>query len=765
MFRNRLYYRVKPMLPRNLRLAIRRQFALRKRRHISHLWPILPGSERKPEGWSGWPDGKQFAVILTHDVEGVEGFMKCLALAKIEQDLGFRSSFNFIPEGRYNVTKEIREQLVSQGFEVGVHDLKHDGRLFQDRDLFRRRAQRINHYLDDWGAVGFRSGFMLHKLDWLHDLNIQYDASTFDTDPFEPQPEGRNTVFPFWVPSVAERSDIRGSSIPASQRSTQSGYVELPYTLPQDSTLFLLLRESTSGIWLRKLDWVAQHGGMALVNVHPDYVRMPGEPSTGSQTYPVEFYIELLHHIKTRYARGYWNALPRNAAAHFASAVGASSQSSGRSHADGDLQGHRCALNGKRAAIVLYSGYPSDPRPRRELESLVERGMSVDLICLADDADQPKQENIGSLTVTRTPIQHKRSGKIRYFWDYARFFLHAFRLLTVRSLSRRYDLVHVHNMPDFLAFSALIPKWAGARLILDLHDPMPELYQTIYRLKMDSIMVRMLKSIEKASIGFADLVLTPNEAFRQLFCSRSCREGKVRIVMNTPDESLFRHDTKPSTNAEAIAQPGEYRLMYHGLIAERHGLSTAIHAVHRANRTVDKLVLEIFGKPNAYLEQVTQLASQLGLNGQFRYRGRRRIDDIPAAILESDLGVIPNCRTPFTEINFPTRIFEYLCLGKPVIVPRTRGIQDYFSEDSIIFFEPDNADDLSEKICWAHAHPEEVQAIVARGRAVYEQHRWAVEKHVFLGLVENLLTGRAAPAERSRQTHADLTSSDARPHA
>src|SRR5208283_1150115 len=128
----------------------------------------------------------------------------------------------------------------------------------------------------EWGVAGFRSAFMLHKLTWLHDLDIQYDASTFDTDPFEPQPDGAGTIFPFWIPRPKVEIGNRKSEI-GNQTSVQSsafglqpsgaGYVELPYTLPQDSTLFLVLRERTPEIWLRKLDWIVQHGGMALVDV------------------------------------------------------------------------------------------------------------------------------------------------------------------------------------------------------------------------------------------------------------------------------------------------------------------------------------------------------------------------------------------------------------------------------------------------------------------------------------------------------------------
>src|SRR5262249_30281051 len=146
------------------------------------------------------PNGKQFAVVLTHDVEGQSGLEKCRKLMALEAKLGFRSSFNFVPEGEYQVGRELREELSRSGFEVGVHDLHHDGKLYRSRCEFERTAVRINQYLKEWNAVGFRAGFMLHNLEWLHDLNVEYDASTFDTDPFEPQPDGVSTIFPFWAP-------------------------------------------------------------------------------------------------------------------------------------------------------------------------------------------------------------------------------------------------------------------------------------------------------------------------------------------------------------------------------------------------------------------------------------------------------------------------------------------------------------------------------------------------------------------------------------
>src|SRR5712691_11110511 len=163
MLLRNIYYLLKPAIPSTLRMAVRRVHAKGLRRRFSTSWPINREAARAPEGWPGWPDGKEFAFVLTHDVEGNRGLDRCRELAEMEMRLGFRSSFNFVPEGEYATPESLRGFLTSNGFEVGVHDLHHDGTLYRSWKTFKNQAQRINHYLTEWRAVGFRSGFMLHN--------------------------------------------------------------------------------------------------------------------------------------------------------------------------------------------------------------------------------------------------------------------------------------------------------------------------------------------------------------------------------------------------------------------------------------------------------------------------------------------------------------------------------------------------------------------------------------------------------------------------
>jgi hypothetical protein len=265
----------------------------------SGIWPINPISDIPPANWNEWPDNKKFSLVLTHDVDTQRGQNRCYKLMEIEKKLGFRSLFNFVPE-RYKVSSKLRKDLTQQGFEVGVHGLFHDGKLFKTRKIFRERSKKINQYLKDWNADGFRSPAMHRNLDWIHDLNIKYDLSTFDTDPFEPQSEGVGTIFPFWV---------KGNGF-------QKGYLELPYTLVQDFTLFILMKEKNPDIWKNKVDWIASKGGMALLNTHPDYMNF-NKQKNGSEDYPVSYYINFLNYVKDRYEGQYWHALPREITAFF----------------------------------------------------------------------------------------------------------------------------------------------------------------------------------------------------------------------------------------------------------------------------------------------------------------------------------------------------------------------------------------------------------------------------------------------------------------
>jgi peptidoglycan/xylan/chitin deacetylase (PgdA/CDA1 family) len=317
MLLHKTYYTFKFLVPRFLQLQVRRYIIRHKQQQYKDVWPVDKSSGKPPDQWPGWPDGKKFALVLTHDVETATALDKCQILAEIDERYGFRSVFNFVAKD-YEIPITLRRYLIDHGFEIGIHGLHHDKNPFLSKSIFQEQAVEINRYLKDWGAAGFRSPSMYHDLDLLHYLNIEYDASTFDTDPFEPQPDGMGAIFPFWVPG----------------NSHQKGYVEIPYTLPQDFLLFILMQEKNIDIWKKKLDWIVENGGMALFITHPNYMNFDRHPHY--EEYPARYYVEFLEHIKSKYEGQYWHALPRDVSRFWTDRYGVKKREGKRHELSGD---------------------------------------------------------------------------------------------------------------------------------------------------------------------------------------------------------------------------------------------------------------------------------------------------------------------------------------------------------------------------------------------------------------------------------------------
>lgn len=257
------YYRIRPRLPRSAQIRLRRLFVPLQARTRFPRWPIETALHdlyerlfrfvgvvaREPVPWlSPWPRGRAWALVLTHDVETEAGCRLIDTLADIETELDLRSSWNFVPE-RYSLDDSVVHGLRARGFEVGVHGARHDGRDLASRELLEERLPVMQNAAARWQAVGFRSPATQRAWDLMPLLGFDYDSSYPDTDPYEPQAGGCCTWFPYF------NRDL----------------VELPLTMPQDHTLFVLLGHKDESLWLEKTEHLRMAGGMALLNTHPDY--------------------------------------------------------------------------------------------------------------------------------------------------------------------------------------------------------------------------------------------------------------------------------------------------------------------------------------------------------------------------------------------------------------------------------------------------------------------------------------------------------------
>lgn len=721
MFFTRLYYHAKPWLPYRIRAGLRRWHAPVLRRRHADSWPIQETAGRPPEGWPGWPEGKRFAFVLTHDVEGPQGLARVRELAELEMSLGFRSSFNLIPEGgEYQASRELRDWLMEHGFEVGVHDLYHDGKLFKSPVRFKANAQKINHYLKAWNVEGFRAGFMLHRLDWMHRLNILYDASTFDTDPYEPQPDGVGTIFPFWVP----RSPA-SPGVPANGQ--RGGYAELPYTLPQDSTLFLLLGERQPDIWLRKLDWIAARGGMSLVNVHPDYVCYPDLPSS-SRTFPLEFYRQFLEYARSRYGEVLWQPLPKTLAAFVAR--------------------HQVPRRPppKRICMVTYSDFLADARVMRYAEALAERGDSVDVLALQHTKDPPAitTPNVNLVRIQRR-LGKKEKSRASYLLPILRFLLAATFWIVRQHQRKPYDLLHIHNMPDFLVLAAGFPKLTGARVILDIHDIVPEFYASKFGARPDTLSIALLKGIERAAAGFVDHIIISNHLWRDKYAARTRTEGNCSVFINNVDARIFHPRPR-------LRNDGRFILLFPGGLQWHQGLDIAIQAFSKVSPRLPQAEFHIYGDGNMK-SNLMALARQLKLEDKVRFFDPVPVREVVQVMANADLGVVPKRADSFGNEAYSTKIMEFMSLGIPVVVSETRIDSYYFSNQEVRFFESGNVDALAGAILELAQNPARHALLAKNGLAYAARNSWETRKPEYLRLVDSLIAGQPATVPDSRATH------------
>ncbi len=741
MLRNRFYYGVKPLLSSSIRLALRKSFTRRKRAQMGHVWPILPGSEKPPQGWPGWPEGKEFAVVLTHDVEGTAGLSKCRELMKREMHLGFRSSFNFIPEGSYAVTDELRQELSGNGFEVGIHDLHHDGKLYGSRRGFSKRAQRINHYLKEWGADGFRAGFMLHNLEWIHDLNILYDASTFDTDPFEPQPDGAGTIFPFWVPRPsAERSSaegkVRSTEFRDEQATNRPGYVELPYTLCQDSTLFLLLGEPDPGIWCRKLDWIAKHGGMVLVNSHPDYMSMGESGGAEPWRFPVGLYETLLEYIRSRYGNRCWQVTARDLASWYKGTQVKNAPPAGEASRVSITSTTAPVRNPKRRiCVVAYSNFESDNRVRRYAYELARRGDEVDVFSLKATPEQNALEFFNGVRVHRLLHRSRAQQKSRadFLLPIVRFFFEVSARVSWRHLRDPYDLFHIHNVPDFLVFSALFPRLSGAKVILDIHDILPEFYASKFSLGPNTFGVRLLKAMERSSARFAHHVILSNHLWRDTYTARTGQRDRCSCFINNVDTDVFR--PRPRTRND-----GKLIVLYPGGLQWHQGLDIAIRAFQNVSTEVPEAEFHIYGEGSVKADLVG-LAHELGLDRKVRFFDALPTREIVEVMANADLGVVPKRADSFGNEAYSTKIMEFMSMGIPVVASSTKIDRYYFNDAVVRFFESGNSNALAQAMVEVLRDPDLSRRMVARALEYAALNSWATRKAEYLDLVDVLSDG------------------------
>lgn len=390
-----------------------------------------------------------------------------------------------------------------------------------------------------------------------------------------------------------------------------------------------------------------------------------------------------------------------------------------------------------RICLIREWYFSVDARVTREVQALIRDGHEVDVIC-ATRPGEPRVERSGALTVYRLPIARRRARLWRYLFEFVAFQILATVLAAALHLRRRYDMVQVHSLPDWLVFAAIVPRLLGARVLLDLHECMPEYFITKYKLRSDHVLVRMLMFLEQASIRFADSVITCTEQMRQRFIERGAAGEKIAIILNAFDEERF--DPQRFPRSRELGDP--FVIVCHGTIDENYGLDVAIRAVALLRHRIPSLRLEIYGD-GTHRASIMALARELGLGELVWFSdGFIPVEELLPRIADADVGVVAIRRDAFRDLTHCNKMYDLVAMRKPVVISRTTAVRAYFGDDSFQMFESGDEHDLARAIYDLYGDPALRERLVHRASEVAEPYRWLHQREHYVQVVRRLLASR-----------------------
>jgi glycosyltransferase involved in cell wall biosynthesis len=832
-FIRNLYYLGRPLMPVRFRKILQRIRLKKGPQNPFPRWPVdrtvdqlfesamslaIRSRENEPVPFIWfWPEGATAALILTHDVETESGRDFCSALMDLDDEFGFKSSFQVIPERRYEVSGHFLETIRGRGFEVNVHDLNHDGNLFRAHDEFLRRADKINKYVEQFRSAGFRSGALYRNLCWYDAFRFSYDMSVPNVGHLDPQGGGCCTLFPYAVGAV----------------------LEIPVTATQDYSLFHILNTYSLDLWKEQCQLILNGHGLVSIIVHPDYVI--GEK-------PRETYRQLLQYLTGLCAANkIWSTLPREidrwwrsrlamklvrhgntwriegegkerariAYAHlvdgnlsysfdpvhaeegilvtekFVPSIEAPSTPLSNSETDmayaSGLAGTGTQLkqstidtsSGKnkvvakesaslrmpvlelekpstssptrlsppthsarkrlRVCMVTYSFYENDNRVMRYAETLALRGDEVDVFALQRD-ERPREEILNGVRLHRLQSRKiNEKSRFSYLGRILQFLFRSMYQVSRNHLRQKYDLLHIHSVPDFMVFAGSLPRMTGTPVILDIHDILPEFYTSKFASSGKSISFQLLQKVEQISAKFSSHVIIANHIWQERLLSRSVEPGKCTVVLNSPDRSIF------NTNGAHRAANKRFVMLYPGTLNWHQGLDLAIRAFGRVRDQVPEADFHIYGD-GPTKEDLQALIRGLGLENRVFIRIPLPLREVAKVIASADLGIVPKRKDTFGNEAFSTKILEFMAVGVPVIVSDTQVDRYYFDDSVVRFFRGGEEEDLARSIVELIRNPQQRETMVRNATKFVGQMDWTAKRHEYLELVDRL----ASSAKGSR---------------
>lgn len=368
------------------------------------------------------------------------------------------------------------------------------------------------------------------------------------------------------------------------------------------------------------------------------------------------------------------------------------------------------------AAVLLQEFYPSDVRVRKELNEISKLNWTIYVFCLKK-TQEPTYEDLGNVKITRLELSKNRGSFARYLFEYFTFFFKAKRWLKDLSKTVSLDVVHVHNLPDFLVFAAKNQKKQGAKIILDMHEITPEFFMSKYNLPKDSLIIRLIRFIEKRSIEFSDYVITVNKQLKEQFEKRTRPKNEITVIMNTVNEKEFPvNNRKPSSIFKAV---------YHGTLTDLYNLEFAIEAISAIRHRLNNFEFHIYGNGTNY-HKIKNLVSELKLNDQIFVHGHVDYRYIPEILSDCDLGILPLRKDVMTDLSFSNKLGEYVHYKIPVLCTRLNAISEYFTDEEINYFANNDKLDFGNKLLEIINNPSSAHEKSARAKDLYKHISWDV---------------------------------------
>lgn len=407
----------------------------------------------------------------------------------------------------------------------------------------------------------------------------------------------------------------------------------------------------------------------------------------------------------------------------------------------------RATAGQKSVLMIAYTNYRTDPRVIRAAEAATRAGFDVDFIALRREGDPAEEVISGVQLIHLNQTRYRGGGVFWYMLSYLEFFLRCFFKTASLQFRKRYAAVHVNNMPDFYVFCALVPKLMGAKILLDIHDPMPNTFASKFKNGENSLFFKVLLWQEKLSAAFADQVLTVHEPVKQhvLVGQHKLSADAVEVVANFPDDELFAL-RKPVQSNEGL------RLVFHGSILERYGFRNAMLALAGLQHR-DRVAVKIIGEGD-FSEQLKDLIGALNLRDIVQFNNRMYpLREIPNLLADCNLGFVPLEISSMTNYALPLKLLEYLCLGMPSVTVRNAAISYYFREDECLFYEPNDPQSLRLLLDGLAVNPNLLGRYQQRAVALRDKFLWSNEKQKYVTILRRLTEQPNPIADASHRMH------------